>query len=84
MRPMPSVLVPIKTPSTHKVKELFDSEYLHPQNNQRVLQDSHPKKQAAFQQALARYEKDLKVHSQVMQQLANFRTEEMQQYKEET
>ena len=42
------------------VKHLFDSDYVRPEDNFRVLQDDNPLKAAAFKDALSRYENDLK------------------------
>lgn len=41
------------------VKQLFDSEYVKPQDNFRVMQDSNPLKSAALKEALKRYEENL-------------------------
>jgi hypothetical protein len=45
---------------TRAVKHLFDSDYVRPEDNYRVLQDDNPLKAAAFKDALSRYENDLK------------------------
>ena len=45
---------------TRAVKNLFDSEYIRPEENHRVIQDQDPKKIAAFKEGLARYEQNLK------------------------
>lgn len=42
------------------VKQLYDSAYIKPIDNPRVLQDSHPVRSAAFADALARYERSVK------------------------
>lgn len=42
------------------VKQLFDSEYVKPQDNFRVVQDTNPLKSAALKEALKRYEENLK------------------------
>jgi hypothetical protein len=42
------------------VKQLFDSEYVKPQDNYRVMQDNNPLKSAALKEALRRYEESLK------------------------
>ena len=41
------------------VKQLFDSEYVKPQDNFRVMQDNNPLKSAALKEALKRYENTL-------------------------
>jgi hypothetical protein len=43
------------------VKALFDSAYVKPEHNFRVIQDSNPVKKAALNAALSRYEQDLAV-----------------------
>ena len=45
------------------MKQLFDSEYVKPEDNFRVIQDSNPTKSAALKQALTRYEESLKKES---------------------
>lgn len=45
------------------MKQLFDSDYVKPQDNTRVMQDSHPIKSAALKEALKRYEDNLKKES---------------------
>ena len=45
------------------VKQLFDSEYVKPSENFRVMQDSNPLKSAALKEALNRYEENLKKDS---------------------
>ena len=47
------------------VKALFDSAYVKPEHNYRVIQDSNPVKKAALNLALNRYEKDLAVKNQL-------------------
>ena len=42
------------------VKQLFDSEYVKPEDNFRVYQDTNPIKSAAMKNALQRYEDSLK------------------------
>ena len=42
------------------VKQLFDSEYVKPEDNFRVYQDTNPVKSAAMKNALQRYEDSLK------------------------
>ena len=42
------------------VKQLFDSDYVKPQDNFRVVQDANPLKSAALKEALKRYEDNLK------------------------
>ncbi len=38
-------------PTVSMVKPIFDSKYKHPHENERVLQDSHPVKRAALEDA---------------------------------
>jgi hypothetical protein len=45
------------------VKQLFDSEYVKPQDNFRVKQDTDPIKSAALKEALKRYEDNLKMEN---------------------
>lgn len=45
------------------MKELNDSDYMKPQDNFRVFQDTHPLRNATYNQALRRYEDDLKKQS---------------------
>lgn len=47
------------------VKALFDSAYVKPEHNYRVIQDTNPVKKAALNMALNRYEKDLAVKNQL-------------------
>lgn len=42
------------------LKELCDSDYVRPEDNFRVLQDTNPYKNAALKDALKRYEESLK------------------------
>jgi len=42
------------------LKPLFDSDYVRPAENRRVLQDNSTRKNAVFKEALARYEASLK------------------------
>lgn len=46
------------------VKQLFESEYVRPEENFRVIQDSDPYKSAAIKEALKRYEENLKKETQ--------------------
>jgi len=39
-----------------QVKQLFDSEYIKPEDNKRVIQHSNPVMQAVFNDALSRYQ----------------------------
>lgn len=48
------------------VKQLFDSEYVKPEENFRVLQDNNPLKSAALKEALTRYEQSLKKENVVL------------------
>ena len=41
------------------IKQLFDSEYIKPIDNPRVIQDTNPVKSAAFADALSRFEHTL-------------------------
>ena len=43
------------------VKQLFDSSYVKPQDNYRVVQDTNPVKRAVLNDALTRFEKDLQL-----------------------
>lgn len=43
---------------------MFDSDYVRPDENDRVMQDSHPTKKATWNQALKRFEDDLKNQGQ--------------------
>ena len=45
---------------TMSIKQLYDSAYIKPLDNPRVIQDDNPKRQAAIANALARYENTLK------------------------
>ncbi len=45
------------------MKQLFDSEYVKPEDNFRVIQDHNPLKSAALKEALNRYEENLKKES---------------------
>lgn len=45
--------------ASHKVKHLYDSSYVKPQHNYRVVQDGDPAKRAVLQGALSRFEKEL-------------------------
>ena len=56
----------INSTQRRAVKELFDSEYVKPEDNYRVFQDSNPLKQAAMKEALSRYETSLKKDSQTL------------------
>ena len=42
------------------MKQIFDSDYIPPDKNPRVFQDSNLNKSAAFDEALKRYENSLK------------------------
>lgn len=42
------------------LKQLFDSEYVKPSENYRVFQDTDPRKHAVYNEALKRYEEQLK------------------------
>jgi homoserine acetyltransferase len=42
------------------LKQLFDSEYVKPSENFRVIQDTDPRKHAVYNEALKRYEEQLK------------------------
>jgi len=48
------------------VKQLFDSEYVKPEDNFRVYQDNNPTKSAAMKNALQRYEDTLKGDNRVL------------------
>ena len=48
------------------VKQLFDSEYVKPEDNFRVVQDNNPTKSAAMKNALHRYEETLKGDNKVL------------------
>ena len=48
------------------MKQLFDSEYVKPEENFRVIQDSNPTKSAALKEALNRYEESLKKESKIL------------------
>lgn len=48
------------------VKQLFDSEYVKPEDNFRVYQDNNPTKSAAMKNALQRYEETLKGDNKVL------------------
>ena len=48
-----------------QMKQLFDSDYVRPEENYRVKQDSDPYKKAALTGALKRYEDDLKKQKSV-------------------
>ena len=48
------------------VKQLFDSEYVKPEDNFRVYQDNNPVKSAAMKNALQRYEETLKGENKVL------------------
>lgn len=41
------------------IKSLFDSEYIPPQKNSKVMQDSHPMKQAVIQAAMDRHRQQI-------------------------
>ena len=47
------------------VKHLYDSEYVKPTENFRVVQDSNPVKAAIMNQALHRYEQDIQKNSKM-------------------
>jgi len=49
--------------TTKGIKQLFDSAYVKPEDNERVIQDTHPFKSAAIKEALTRYETNLKKES---------------------
>ena len=48
-----------------QVKALFDSSYVKPEHNYRVVQDHNPVKQATLNLARERFEKDLAVKNQL-------------------
>lgn len=71
------------------VKQLFDSEYVKPEDNFRVFQDNNPKKNAAMKEALSRYEDTLRNdnkasngHLQEHHRKINFDNEELYREKE--
>ena len=47
------------------VKALWDTAYVKPEHNYRVIQDTNPVKKAALNMALNRYERDLAVKNQL-------------------
>ena len=47
------------------VKNLYDSAYVKPEDNYRVIQDNNPVKQATINEALSRYENDLKLKNKM-------------------
>lgn len=74
------------------MKHLFDSDYVRPEDNYRVLQDTNPLKAAAFKDALSRYEQDLKrkndghdaymkYHNSIVERDANEKQREIDQKK---
>ena len=42
------------------LKQLHDSDYVKPDQNEKVFQDTHPRKRATFNNALERFEQELK------------------------
>ena len=57
------------------IKQLFDSDYVKPDENNRVMQDSHPHKSSTWNAALKRYEEDLKQQgNKNIRDLSNFKT----------
>ena len=71
------------------MKSLFDSDYVKPEENFRVFQDSNPLRAAAHKEALSRYEKTLRdqkneeknymenVHKKIVDRDANEKTKEV-------
>lgn len=47
------------------MKHLFDSSYVKPQHNYRVIQDENPTKKAVLDEALSRYEKELETKNRI-------------------
>lgn len=47
------------------VKNLYDSAYIKPEDNFRVIQDNNPVKSATINEALLRYEQDIKLKNQL-------------------
>ena len=60
---------------TRPLKALFDSEYVRPDQNPRVLKDSDVKKSAAFYEALKRYEDTLKKDMTINEKQNEFLTQ---------
>lgn len=48
-----------------QVKKIFDSDYVKPDENFRVLQDTNPLKNAVMKQALQRHERTLKYEQEL-------------------
>ena len=57
-------LVRNNAPTAGTVKSLFDSCYVKPEQNSKVMQDNHPLKQKALKEALSRYETQVESQKQ--------------------
>jgi hypothetical protein len=55
-----------------QVKALFDSSYVKPEHNYRVVQDHNPVKQATLHLARERFEKDLAVKNQLQDAVMDY------------
>lgn len=55
-----------------QVKALFDSSYVKPEHNYRVVQDHNPVKQATLHLARERFEKDLAVKNQLQNAVMDY------------
>jgi hypothetical protein len=55
-----------------EVKALFDSSYVKPEHNYRVVQDHNPVKQATLHLARERFEKDLAVKNQLQDAVMDY------------
>ena len=55
-----------------QVKALFDSSYVKPEHNYRVVQDHNPVKQATLNLARERFEKDLAVKNQIQDGIMDY------------
>lgn len=59
-------------PRARPMKPIFDSDYVKPDENYRVLQDDSIKKSSAFDAALRRYEETLRQENNVNGKQTNF------------